>query len=104
MKLIEKFSDFIARQEWVNAKSYEALAPHEYICKYNLDKNDKTIFDEFVFYIRNNGYRMKFAGHRYIYFNIGNYKYWTMGNRIEDTFILNRAIIKDGKIDEYSED
>lgn len=95
--LIQEFKDFVDRQRWTNAKTYEDFAPHEYINKYDLSYKEMNIFDRLVLYIRNEGYPKRFGKRTFIYLDIGKYCYWTMGDAPEKTFIMNRAIRKENK-------
>ena len=90
---LEKMSSFVNRVDWVNAKTYEKKAPHSYVVKDNLNDEDKKIFEEVVAFIRDNGIPEKFYKTYFIYYYYGGYKYWTMGNPIEQTKIINRAKI-----------
>ena len=88
--IIEKFID---SADWVFAKTYAKTAPHEYAVR------DKTpsLEDEFVYFvkfIRKHGYKEKFWSKTHTYYDVGEYKYWTMGNPIEETTIINRAVVK----------
>ena len=74
--------------QWIFAKTMSEI-PHYYIVRDDLSENDKKMFDEFEWFIKKNGYTAKFYSKEYTYFNIGNYKYWVIGN------ILNRAIVEE---------
>jgi len=51
------------------------------------------MFNEFVLHIRQYGYVDKFIGEEYTYFNLGDYRYWSMGSPLEKTILINRAKI-----------
>jgi hypothetical protein len=88
----EKVEKFIDSADWVFAKTYAKTAPHEYAVR---DKNPH-LEDEFVYFvkfIRKHGYEEMFWNKPYTRYNVGKYKYWTMGNPIDETTIINRAII-----------
>ena len=88
----EKIKKFIDSADWVFAKTYAKTAPHEYAVR---EKN-KHLEDEFVYFvkfIRKHGYEEKFWSKMHIYYDVGKYKYWTMGNPIDETVVLNRALI-----------
>lgn len=77
------------------AKSMPTI-PHEYSHR-NDWINDKD-FCDVVMYIRENGKKKKFWKKEFIYYQCGEYEYWTMGNPLSytdktKTFILNRAKI-----------
>ncbi|MCC7570714.1 hypothetical protein KO465_05180 [Candidatus Micrarchaeota archaeon] len=86
----DKFIEFIRKNKWNEAVTYRETAPHEYLVKDKLSEEDKKTFERFVVFIRENGYEQKFYSQTYIYYNVGEKKYWTMGDPIEKTEILNR--------------
>lgn len=73
-----------------NFKSAESMAniPHAYIVKNN---TNRLIFEEFAIFIRIYGHPERFWNKEFIYYNLEGFKYWTMGDPIETTIILNRA-------------
>jgi len=86
---LEIFRQYIAKVEWINAKTYKT-APHEYTLK-SARPELESDFISFVKFIRSNGYDEKFWDKTYRYFDIDGYQYWTMGNVIEETVLINRA-------------
>ena len=62
--------------------------PHEYTVRRGLSDEK---FKEAVSYIREHGYFKEFRGWRYRCYSVGGWEYWTMGNPIEQTKIINRA-------------
>lgn len=76
--------------QWIYAKTMPTF-PHEYSLRKNWNEND---FISCVEYIRKNGYKKNFYKKTYIYLNINDKCYWTMGNPINETTLINRAIIK----------
>jgi hypothetical protein len=48
----QKIIEFINRNEWIFAKTYADFAPHEYVVKEKLNKEDQEIFLEFTLFIR----------------------------------------------------
>lgn len=89
-----RFDEFISKELFVKAKTYEKIAPHEYIvCKQDDNNSERRAeFEWIVLFIRRNGYPKKFWRKEYIYFDHKGYSYWTMGEHLETTWILNRAI------------
>jgi len=88
-----KIKKFIDSADWIFAKTYAKTAPHEYAVR---GKN-QHLEDEFVYFvkfIRKHGYKEKFWSRTYTYYDVGEYKYWTMGNPIDETTIINRAELK----------
>lgn len=94
---IDKYVYLINKYKWKFAKSMPKN-PHEYIVKDNIDIEDIELFEDFVLYIRNFGIKAKFFKCEYDYLLIGDYYYWTMGNPISDTKILNRAHINNSSL------
>lgn len=92
---LNKFKEFLERQSWIYSKRYANTAPHFYIRKNELSDNDKLIFEDFAKYIRSNGYVKKFWKRNFTYFELDGYTYWTYGDPIPITIILNRIPIKE---------
>ena len=91
---LRDFIDFADRQNWIFAKNYAEKAPHEYIVKDTLDEKDKLLFSKIVKFMRYSGFPALFCGQEHIYFYYdGNY-YWTMGDSVEETIIINRCDYK----------
>lgn len=80
---------FINASVWIFAKSMPQY-PHWYVLRSNCKESE---FISFVQYIRDNGYPKYFKHHRYIYLDIGEYTYWTMGNTMDKTILINRTLI-----------
>ena len=95
MKTIKEFMDFVQHKSWIFAKTYADRAPHEYIVKDKLSEDDKVFFEEAVLYIRENGFPAFFGGYEHIYLYADGHYYWTMGDPVEETIILNRCKYKD---------
>lgn len=90
-----KIEEFIRRNMWIFAKIYARSVPHEYIVKEKLTLEDQRFFEEFVAYIRENGFAARFGDQEYLYYELGGRYYWTMGDPIEETYILNRCYVND---------
>ncbi|WP_049960386.1 hypothetical protein [Pseudobutyrivibrio sp. LB2011] len=93
---IDRIQEFVSKYSWTFAKTYADFAPHEYYVKDKLDEEGKEDFVWFVEFIRDYGFTCKFAGKQHIYFEFDGHYYWTMGEPIEETIILNRC-----KTDDY---
>ena len=91
---------FVSRYPWTFAKTYADFAPHEYYVKDKLDDAGQEEFVWFVEFIRDYGFNCKFAGKEHTYFELDGYYYWTMGDPVEKTTILNRCKTKDYEIAE----
>jgi hypothetical protein len=89
---VERFSEelreFINASEWIFAKTYAATWPHEYIVR---DRVDENLFVKMVEHIRRFGSEGPFYKQKYIYFEEDGWVYWTMGEPIEETTIINRC-------------
>ena len=57
------------------------------------EQEDDKEFESIVEYIREHGVKEKFEGKEYIYLHLGDFKYWTMGEAVKDTILINRAKI-----------
>ena len=79
---------FINELNWVFAKTYAHTWPHEYVIRGKVDENK---FVEFVRHIRANGYLGKFYTIDITYLDDSNMVYWTMGEPINKTTIINRC-------------
>jgi hypothetical protein len=95
---------FIERSKWVFARSMPAN-PHFYTVR-DLDNNGRkstclshSSFEWFVRYIRARGYPGYYGKARYMYLDVGEWRYWSMGAPAHLTTILNRARIEPEKLD-----
>ena len=70
----ERFSELIKKVSWRFAKTCMS-APHEYTI---FPRELLDDFYDFYKYIDANGYMVRAFGRDYKYFNIGDYKYWSM--------------------------
>ena len=98
-----RIREFVSRYPWTFAKTYADFAPHEYYVKEKLDDQGQEAFVWFVEFIRDYGFECKFAGKEHTYYELEGYYYWTMGDPIDETIILNRCkvedyIVKDGSM------
>lgn len=82
----DNLKSFVESQNFIFAKTMPNI-PHSYIVRDKLNMEDQELFDLFNKFIQENGYRKKFYLKEYLYFDIGEYKYWVIEN------ILNRAKI-----------
>ncbi len=79
--------EFIDSAQWTFAKTMPEW-PHEYIVR---DRVDEDLFVRLVDHIRANGYEGKFYRRSFIYYDDGGLVYWTMGEPVEETIIVNRC-------------
>ncbi|KXW55482.1 hypothetical protein [Ferrovum sp. PN-J185] len=87
--MIEDIKYFISQCNWTFAKTMPE-SPHWYIVR-NKENNDD--FVKFVMFIRENGQTRTWNNRKFIYLDIDNYSYWTMGNPISDTTIINKVVL-----------
>ena len=91
-----EFLEFIQHTTWTYAKTYAAFCPHEYVVKDRLAEDDKLIFEQIVTFIREQGFVATYGRlgpNRY--YTVDDHYYWTMGDPVEETNILNRAKLCD---------
>jgi len=87
---LQEFEDFIASHDWRFAKSMPKN-PHYYVVRENCRSDNE--FVEAVKFIRTYGIPRKFFKQTYIYYDLDGNSYWTMGNSIDITKIINKAVI-----------
>ena len=90
------FTQFILRNTWIFAKTYAAFCPHEYVVKERLQAEEQAVFEQIVTFIREQGFIASYGRlgpNRY--YTVEDYYYWTMGDPVEETNILNRAKLID---------
>jgi len=85
--LPEDLHNFVLETKWTFAKTMPQW-PHEYILRHRVDEK---IFDRLVRHIRANGHEEAYYTEKYIYFEEDGMLYWTMGEPIEETDIINRC-------------
>jgi hypothetical protein len=88
----EDMREFIASVRWQFAKTMADI-PHEYTVKFWLDKPGLEMFYRVVIHIRHHGYDEKFGRKTFRYYDLDGFKYWTMGNSLHVTKLINRARI-----------
>lgn len=86
----EQFDDFCNNVTWHWAKTYAKTFPHWYCVREEVGSEK---FEDAVKFIRDHKIERMFFSSKYGYYDRGRYTYWTMGNPIRDTTIINKAII-----------
>ena len=81
----------ISRCQWTWAKTYISI-PHEYIVRGRGGLTDQE-FEYLVQAQREYGIHEQWHKYNFPYLYIDGYKYWTMGDAIQDTVIINRQKI-----------
>ena len=110
---LNSFRNYVSRFNWTNAKTFENFAPHEYILvfpcwKLKEDKKcdgeseacaeckaKRDEFEKQILFIREYGERCKMQNKVYTVYCLDGRQYWTMGDPIFYTWVLNRALIDD---------
>lgn len=87
----EQMREFIEQIKWIFAKTYAEICPHEYIVKTKINFEYWDTFKAVVEYIRNVGFKALYNGRAGMYYILDEHYYWTMGEPIEFTTIINRA-------------
>jgi len=97
---MEKFDDklmrdFINKFKWTYAKTYAQICPHEYIVKDKIEQEYWDSFAKVVSYIREEGFTANYKNRSGKYYILDEHYYWTMGEPVEETTIINRAKLTD---------
>ena len=87
MSFPQELRDFANRETWTYAKTMPEW-PHEYIVRGRVDEG---LFVSLVRHIREHGYEGRFYQKPITYFDEDGLVYWTMGEPIEETTIVNRC-------------
>lgn len=79
---------FIASHEWTFAKTMPQI-PHWYTLRRKARSSEQ--FSEFVQEIRLRGVQRLFGRRTFTYLDFEGWTYWTMGEPVDDTTLINRA-------------
>ena len=79
--------EFVDTEEWTFAKTMPEW-PHEYLVRHRVEAQ---LFEELVHHIRQHGQEGRFYHRILVYFEEDGLLYWTMGEPIEETMIINRC-------------
>lgn len=108
---LQAFRSYISRFEWRVAKTFENFSPHQYILNFPcwkmkedkkcngeseaciVCKEKRAEFEKWVLFIRKYGERCKMLKTVYTVLRVDDRHYWTMGDPLETTWVLNRAFI-----------
>ena len=91
---LQKFKDFIEKQNWTFAKTYAQTAPHEYII-HGETKGDNTEYEQAVDFIKKNGFLGYWWKRPRIYFALEGRFYWVLGTQEDPIKVMNRCDWKD---------
>jgi hypothetical protein len=86
----ERIKTFIDNTSWTFAKTMPEW-PHEYIVR---EKVDESLFVEMVIHIREIGFQSFFYQTLLTYFEEDGLLYWTMGEPLNKTTIINRCKVE----------
>ncbi len=89
--MTDQLAKFINESNWIFAKTMPE-SPHYYIVR---SKENEENFVALAQYIRDNGYQAHYGSlpQAFTYLEYEGYRYWTMGNSMSETTILNRCRI-----------
>jgi len=85
-------------ERWVESRYWQFAStmianPHEY----TLSRwGDRSMFERVVLYIREFGYQNMYGRTEYTQLDCGRHFYWTMGDSLEATILINRKLISLG--------
>lgn len=109
-KELNDFREFIRRHNWKSSTTMANFCPHQYIvdfpcwkmkedgkCSGFCDscKKRRKEFEKWVLFIRKYGERQKMLKTVYTVLCVDDKQYWSMGDPMNTTWILNRALIED---------
>ena len=86
-----EFAQTVDRQSWRFAKTAKRN-PHWYVVDKNW-RDGRENFEEAVSFIRQHGLIEMFWRRPYTVYRVHGFKYWTMGDPMETTILINRARI-----------
>ncbi len=84
----EKIEALLLANKWTFAKTM-LYNPHEYTLRKNWENDEE--FVEVAQFIRDNGYTLMWWGRPYLCYDLDGKRYWTMGDPMETTTLINRA-------------
>ena len=105
---MDAFRAYISKFNWTHAKTFEDFAPHQYILNFpcwklkedgkcNSDcmpcKHNREEFERWALFIRKYGERCKMLKTTYTVLCVDDKQYWTMGDPMNTTWVLNRSLI-----------
>ena len=87
---------YIRTVKWKFASTYADKSPHWYTVS-DWEPDKRLQFESLATYIREHGYIRMYFGHPFTCTDLGEFYYWTMGDPIKETEIINRALIAGAK-------
>ncbi len=79
--------EFVDTEAWTFAKTMPEW-PHEYLVRHRVDSR---LFEALVHHIRRHGQEKRFYHRLFVYFEEDGFLYWTMGEPVAETTIINRC-------------
>jgi hypothetical protein len=86
----DDFARFVSSHRWIFAKTMPDN-PHEYTLR---RETADSVFDAAVRYIRENGVIEEYWGRQYKVLYAADHKYWTMGEPLASTILINRKLLR----------
>ena len=112
--VMDDFRIYISSFTWTKAKTFEDFSPHQYILNFpcwkmkahgkcpgemyancELCKQKREEFEKWALFIRKYGERCKMLKTTYTVLCVDDKHYWTMGDPMNTTWVLNRALINE---------
>ena len=84
----QKVADLFEVKKWHFAKTMPTI-PHFYVRR--KEWGDDKEFNEVVLFLRQNSVAEKWYRRTFHYYYHGGWKYWTMGEPVNETQVINRA-------------
>ena len=84
----EDLRSFVHNEPWTYAKTMPEW-PHEYLVR---GRVDRQLFEALVTHIRAHGYAGRFYRRSITYYDEDGRTYWTMGEPVPETTIINRCL------------
>ncbi len=88
MRMPKELRSFVGTTQWTFAKTYATTWPHEYIVR---GRSEEDLFVRLAQHIHQHGSTGKFYDKSFTYFEEDGRVYWTMGEPIGETNIINRC-------------
>ncbi len=92
-KRFDLIAKCLLNSKWIFAKTMPAH-PHWYTLRNDWQHAGKVEFEEAVQFIRDYHYPERFYSKTMQRLNINQMKYWSMGAPLEQTILINRALIE----------
>lgn len=91
--MFDLVADCLLKSKWIYAKTMPQC-PHWYTFRKDWRFDHVLPFEDAVQYIRDHCYEEKFYSKTMQRLNINDFKYWSMGAPLNETILINRAVIE----------